>query len=92
MVAAVDVHDGQCGAAESVWQPSTDLRDSLTVATRPAWRLPWGCWLCLAAIAVATTVAADLFGSHRSTWRPIYVLQIGSHQSTWRPIYVWQPL
>jgi hypothetical protein len=51
-----------------------------------------GCWLCLAAIAVATMVAADLFGSHRSRWRPIYILQIGRHQSTWGPIYVWQPL
>jgi hypothetical protein len=62
-------HDGQCRAAKSVRQ----LSDSPAVVTIFAWQLPWGRWLSLAAIVVATTVVVDLFGSHRWTWQPIYV-------------------
>jgi hypothetical protein len=52
-------HDGQCRAAKSVWQ----LSDSPAVVTIFAWRLPWGCWLSLAAIVMATTVVVDLLAA-----------------------------
>jgi hypothetical protein len=86
-----DVHDGQCRATKSIWQPSTDLRDSLMVATIPAWRLPWVAgyvwqplqwppWWLLICLA-ATDLDGGLFISCRSVATNLHggLFMFGSH-------------